>query len=286
MTASHSAQGGCIVRILDGGRLRAASYAAGSLAEAAVFEPDDGVYTLANTRNGGRVAGLDMHFDRLADSAAREGIPLRLDRSAVRTALRQMVGDSGWDDVRFRITIPRTGTPITLSIEPFAGLPPNTYVDGVRCVTVHDTVRFHAQSKTTAWLHLRVGISEHLPAGVTEGILCDSGGRMLEGISSNFYAVYHNAPRRVRTAADGVLPGIAQRILFSAAEGVCAVDLRAPECSEIDRFSEAFITSSSRDIVPVSEIDGIRIGEGRRGALTAELQRSYADWIARNLEPL
>ncbi|HUX11837.1 MAG TPA: aminotransferase class IV, partial [Spirochaetia bacterium] len=245
----------CLVRRLVSGRLEAADYSPDSLADAAAYEPDDGIYTLSNTRAGGKVAGIDFHFDRLEDSARRERIPLALDRSAVRRALRTMMQAAGGGDMRFRITVPREGDPITLSIEPFNGLPAEVYETGVRCITIHDTVRDRAESKTTAWLHKRAAISAHLAGGLAEAILCNAAGQMLEGTSSNFYAVYRQHPRIVRTAGTGVLLGIAQRFLFAAGGPICEMTREAPNAADLDLFEEAFITSSSRDIVPVVEID-------------------------------
>lgn len=281
-----SGRPGCLLRRLSESGLETAGYRADSLAEAAAYEPDDGIYTLANTRAGGKVAGLNLHFDRLEDSARREGIPLRLDRTAVRQGLRLMLHELGASDMRFRITVPRSGRPLSLSVEPFSGYPPEIYLDGIRCITVHDTVRTHAESKTTAWMHLRVTISSQLPAGVSEAILCDADGRMLEGTSSNFYAVPGGGRGTLRTAGEGVLAGTAQRILFESARGLCEVEREAPLAGELRLYSEAFITSSSRDIVPVVEIDGVRIGAGAPGTLTASLRQAYAVWIEKHLEPL
>jgi branched-subunit amino acid aminotransferase/4-amino-4-deoxychorismate lyase len=55
---------------------------------------------------------------------------------------------------------------------------------------------------------------------------------------------------------------------------------------DLARLSEAFITSSSRGIVPVVEIDGITIGAGVPGAYTRKLGEVYQAWVAQHLEPL
>ncbi|RMG90262.1 MAG: branched chain amino acid aminotransferase, partial [Chloroflexi bacterium] len=49
---------------------------------------------------------------------------------------------------------------------------------------------------------------------------------------------------------------------------------------------EAFLTSSSRAIIPIVEIDGVTIGEGRRGAITQQLQQAYHEWVQAHLEAL
>src|SRR5689334_25329694 len=96
----------CVINFLTPAGLEPASYNANSLADAVQYEPHDGVYTLANTFNHGKVLKLDAHLDRLEDSARRVNIPLKLDRLALRKALWQTIQQSGYDDVRYRITVP------------------------------------------------------------------------------------------------------------------------------------------------------------------------------------
>lgn len=67
------------------------------------------------------------------------------------------------------------------------------------------------------------------------------------------------------TAGAGVLPGIAQQIIFEIVPVILPVKREAVNVREIPQFSEAFISGSSRGIVPVVEIDGITLGIGRPG---------------------
>src|SRR5215813_11137984 len=98
----------CLIKILTPAGLQNAPYTADSLADAVKFEPHDGVYTVTNTYNTIQALKLDAHLNRLEDSARRENIPLALDRRMLRAALREMITQSGFGDVRFRITVPRT----------------------------------------------------------------------------------------------------------------------------------------------------------------------------------
>jgi len=268
--------------ILSPAGLQPAPYTADSLADAVQYEPADGVYTLSNTYNTFQVLKFDAHLDRLEDSARREGIPLKFDRPRLRAALRQMIADSGFGNVRFRITVPRAQPDhLILSIEPFKPYPPELYEHGVRCVTLPGSARQHPASKTTGWMHNRRSIA--LPPGIYEGLLVDEAGSILEGTSSNFYAILGD---ELRTAGEGVLPGIAQQIVFTVAPPILPVCKQPVNVRDIPQLSEAFITSSSRGIVPVVEIDGNRIGDGHPGARTLELRRAYLDWVGRNLEDL
>lgn len=60
----------------------------------------------------------------------------------------------------------------------------------------------------------------------------------------------------------------------------------APNIAELPRFNEAFLTSSSRSIIPIVEIDGHRLGSGLPGDKTRLLQAAYAEWVQTRLEQL
>ncbi|MEZ4667071.1 MAG: aminotransferase class IV [Anaerolineae bacterium] len=72
--------------------------------------------------------------------------------------------------------------------------------------------RQNPSAKTTGWMHDRDQVN--LPEGIFTGLLLDFEGKILEGMSSNFYAILNG---ELRTAGEGVLPGIAQQIIFEIA---------------------------------------------------------------------
>ena len=98
-------------------------YSADSLAEAVNHEPAQGVYTVTNTYQSTKTLKFDAHLDRLEDSAKRADIALKLDREHLCKAIRQMILESGFGDVRFRVTVP-SATPgnLILTIETFTPL--------------------------------------------------------------------------------------------------------------------------------------------------------------------
>ncbi|MGQ9907312.1 MAG: aminotransferase class IV [Candidatus Flexifilum sp.] len=274
----------CIVRILTPEGLHPAPYTADSLADAAQYEPHHGVYTITNTFQTTRVLKLSAHLDRMEDSARREGIPLQLNRPRLRAALRSLILESGWENVRFRITVPAEHPEqIILSLEPFRPLSAEVYERGVKLITLDHAVRQHPEAKTTDWMQDRVRFEQALPPGIFTGLLVDEQGFILEGLSSNFYAILDG---ELRTAGSGVLPGIAQQIVFEIAPPIIPLRRDPVHVTDIPQLSEAFITSSSRGIVPAVEINGQSIGNGAPGPITQALRAAYAEAIAPLLEEL
>ena len=260
-----------------------APYSAESLADAATKEPT-GVYTVARTYERNKALLLAEHLNRLERSAQLEGINVTLDRAALRAALRALIEQADYDESRFRITIPHDApTQPILSLEVYTPVAPEAIANGVRVITL-PLERHNPAAKTTAWMTTRRSVVESFPAGIYEGILISSQGALLEGTSSNFYAVKAGV---LRTAPDStVLSGIARQIVLTVAPDLLPVMLESIDISEITTLDETFITSSGRGLVPVVEIDGRRVGDGKPGPFTIKLRQRYENWAFDHLEPI
>jgi branched-chain amino acid aminotransferase len=273
-----------LIRVFSAAGLHDASYEAESLADAAHHEPQAGVYTVANTFDSTKTLKLASHWDRLEQSAQLAGITLHLDRPRVQAALRQMIEASGYGDVRFRVTVPQAQPDqLLLTIEPFKPLAPEIFQNGVKGITAPNSARENPAAKTTGWMHARQAYTQAMPEDIYETFLCDETGHVLEGLNSNFYAILAG---ELRTARDGVLMGISRQIVMQVAPPILAVNESPIHTMEIKQVSEAFLTSSSRGIVPVVEIDGITLGAGVPGPMTTALREAYQTWVMQHLEEL
>ncbi|MBZ0295853.1 MAG: aminotransferase class IV [Anaerolineae bacterium] len=271
----------CYIQVLGPQGLEEVSYQADTLQDAATYEPD-GIYTTTNTYNTFQTLKFDAHLDRMEDSARREGIPLTLDRPRLKSTLRQMIAAYDQGSVRFRITVPRDQPDhFIITLEPFQ--PPSAALiqAGVRCVTAPGMQRRNPSAKTNDWAQDRQQFEK--PEGVYEVLLVNGQQEILEGFSSNFYAILDDV---MRTARQDVLAGIAQQVVFAVAPDIIPVQHKAIRTADLPRTSEAFITSSSRGIVPVVEIDSIQLGDGKPGPYTRALREAYGLWVQTHLEDL
>jgi branched-subunit amino acid aminotransferase/4-amino-4-deoxychorismate lyase len=266
--------------ILTAGVLQPTPYRVRSLAEGVTHEPP-GVYTVARTFHGRFALLLDAHLDRLEESARLSGIVLDLDRRRLRAALRDLINRAGFEESKFRITVPREAPENTyLALEPLQPVSPALLERGVAVITV-PIRRANPVVKTTDWMAQRRATYDSLPDGVYEGIMCDERGCLLEGLSSNFYGVLSGA---LRTAGDGVLAGITRKAIFEIAPTVLPLELDPVSSAEIADLSEAMLSSSSRGILPITVIDGRLVGSGQVGPVVTALRRRYEEWAEAHLE--
>jgi branched-chain amino acid aminotransferase len=277
-----NAENSILTFVLDGDDLVPTAYTAGSLAEAVAYEPA-GVYTVARTFHGDRALLLDAHLDRLEQSARFVGLPVALDRVRLRAALRDLLHRASYPDSKFRITIPHEQPEhIFLAVGPYEPVPEAVQRDGAHVITV-SLERVNPVAKTTAWMSIRQPAYDSLTPGGYEGIITTPDGVLLEGMSSNFYAVLDGV---LRTAGDGVLEGITRRAIYEIVRGVLRLQPDALCRADIPRLSEAMLTSSGRGVVPITAIDGQPVGDGCVGPVVMELRARYAAWAEAHLEPI
>lgn len=263
--------------------LAAVAFSAGSLQDAAKHEARAGVYSVGRTYQRTKSLLFDQHVSRLEDSARRQGFSLRCDPIRMRAALRQMILESDYGDVRFRISAAADAPDETLlSIEPFQPPSAKLIERGARCITSSER-RIIPASKSSEWMHRRRALEAARPADIYETFLRDRQGNLLEGASSNVYVILDG---ELRTAPTGVLAGISRMVVLAVCESVVPLRAVAPNIADIDRFSEIFLSSGSRGIIPVVELDGMPIGAGSVGATTLALRAAYQRWVDDRLEEL
>lgn len=260
------------------------------LRDASGLERPGGVYAAFGAVSG-RVVRLSSHLDRLEDSSRRVGFRLRLDRSLVRSELCELLQRAGLESARIRISVhpedfeSNLPAPLLVAMEPYDGPSPELRAHGVSCRTAEHAARINPRAKQTSWLAGRSRLGSDEPDEEPyEWLLCSDDGRILEGASSNFYAVLGSGPgRSLYTAADGVLHGVSRTIVLDIVPHFLPVILEAPRLEDLGRMSEAFLSSASRTIVPIVEIDGRPVCEGVPGDTTKALIEEY-DLRAKELE--
>jgi branched-chain amino acid aminotransferase len=250
-----------------------------SLAAASAALPD-GAYTTLRTYGGRRVVRLDRHLARLEESVALQGRPATVDQPAARTAVSGALDATGFPESRLRLTFapPR----LFVAAEAFRPLPPSLYRRGVACVTL-PLRRENPRAKDTRFIAAAHDAYARLPAGTEEGLLVADDGSLLEGLSSNFFGVVEGV---LRTEQERVLLGVTRSLVLEVAAAVLPLEPRAVRRGELERLDEAFLTSVSREVLPVVRIDGRPVGGGRVGARTRRVMDGFASLVAREAERL
>ena len=250
-----------------------------SLAAASSSLPE-GAYTSLRTYGGSGVVRLAQHLARLEETVALKGMPGRLDPAAARAAIGKALAAEAHAESRVRLTFvpPR----LFVAVESFAPLPEHLYQDGVACVTL-DLQRDNPHAKDTRFIATARDAYARLPEGVEEALLLAPDGAVLEGLSSNFFAIREGA---LRTEEARVLAGVTRALAIEVASSLLPLRRVAIQRDELPLLDEAFVTSVSREVLPVVRIDGRPVGEGRVGPRTRAILQAFRALVARERETL
>jgi branched-chain amino acid aminotransferase len=263
----------------------------------------DAVFEVFRTY-GGRPFALDEHLLRLRKSAERVFIHLPVDDATLRGEIEAAVAaaaladglargegaraDSEW---YVRVVVTRGSGPLSLDpqtavkplrvvlVEPVVPPARDAYVQGIALATVavRRTVdgTSAAGAKVTNYLSNLLALREAKAQGAQEALVLDARGHVVEGASSNVFAVRDGAVATPPESA-GILVGITREHVIRAARALgTALEERELLPPDIYGADEVFITSSIREILPVVRVDGRAIGGGTVGPVTRALHRRF-----------
>lgn len=254
---------------------------AASLDEATLLT-GHGTYSVFRLYPGRRVLRIGCHLERMRRSAVGLGHPYSLTDEWLRGATRRAVAAAGFEMPRVRLTVPYEAPDAAIiALEPFEPPPSHLVDQGVR-VAVSRLQRENPRVKDSRFIETRQRLRE-AQGDAYEVLLCDEDGAILEGTTSNFYAVRNGA---LYTAGEGVLEGVSRSILLEVAPTILPVFMRPVRLDDLPEVREAMLTSASRGVVPIVQIGDARIGPGVPGPVTARLRARYDAQVEAELEPL
>lgn len=238
-----------------------------------------GLYTTFRTFAGRtKVIGLRTHLDRLYVPAKAQGIVPAIRRPIdLRATLSHLLQRFDAPEARVRLILDTSAEPGTIYVmlQPLKMLPTEVYQHGVR-VEVSRSSRQMPVLKRTAFISESAFDRTRLSGEIFE-ILLTNKGRILEGMTSNFFYVRDDV---LCTAGRGVLIGVTRQMVITLAkEQGIKFCIKALKLNDIALVEEAFITSSSRGIVPVIQIDTQRIANGEIGEMTRKLMTLYEESV-------
>lgn len=253
------------------------------------FTRSDATYDVVGVW-GSRFFRLEDHLDRFLAGAAKLRLDPGLGKDEIRAVLIECVRRAELSEAYVEMIVTR-GMPPAGSRDP--RLATNKFLAfAIPYVWIADeaqrkkglnlaigrTRRISPESvdptiKNYHWLDLTVSLLEALDNGAESVLLLDSQGRVTEGPGFNLFAVKDG---RIATPESGVLLGITRRTVLELAEEL-AIPARAGVLSKADleTAEELFITSTAGGVMPVTSLEGEKVGNGQIGAITTQIHDLY-----------
>lgn len=266
--------------------VRNGNAAAPSIAKDKLLKDYGGAYTTARTVDQVSIFELDMHCQRLYDTATsilQRELPVSSQGSSPGEVARSFLERAGVDGVKllirkemstalnylgavgsaaeYQVTILLTWdtvgphTPDGRGFDLFTYVQPMPCIDAMVDVEAHRASRKNPTIKDVQWVIDRQHLEElQRKAGVNEVLMFDGDGSVSEGLQTNFFAVSPDGA--LLTAPDErVLAGTVRKVVLKVAkENGIPVRMECPSIHDLASWESCFICSTSRLVKPIREV--------------------------------
>lgn len=219
---------------------------------------------------------LDDYLDRFMQSAAMLNLELPSDKAQLKSGIYELIAANNAMDGAIRLVATGGYAPDGYSPEspnliilqhPLPKYPDAYYQDGVKLLSkVYQ--REIPRAKTINYLMGITAIPQLKAANAIE-VLYHDGRFLRETVRANFFLV--TPEDTLITPADKILMGVTRKTTLGVARQMMRVEEREVGVEEMQTAKEAFLTSSTRGVMPVVKVDDLLIGNGRPGVFTQKL---------------
>lgn len=226
-----------------------------------------GVYSTLRTVQKNKIFQFSFHLNRLVESYSLSRNSFQFDINKIRNPLNKIIHEYPAEEIRIRIHIPLNEPEKCFIILDALSTPGKlAYENGV-CVNTNNLTRNNPKAKITSFIQKSEKIKKFCKENnLEESIILSPGKKLLEGLSSNFFAVQN---KQIFTADDEVLSGATRDIILDeATKKNFVINFTPINYGQIENIEEAFISSTSRGLLPVIKIDDKQVGDGKPGKIT------------------
>ena len=233
---------------------------------------------------GGRFFLIDKHIDRLFSSAKRLNLNIDPSRERIKDIAYGLKKKNGLKECAVRLIVTggktiksrsygKNSTFIALS-QNIKTPPEDCYQRGVELLTLNYK-RPLPEVKHNNYL-VPVHQKDRLKSEDKFDFLYLNEGRVSEAVTSNFFLIKNG---KVITPENGILKGVTRGVVIDLVEDRFILEEREVELEELKEADEAFLTSTSKEVLPVVGVDDFKIGSGEVGERTKEIMSLFKDKV-------
>jgi D-alanine transaminase len=247
----------------------------------------DGVYEVIAVQNG-ELIDLEPHFERLDRSLREISIGAPMSRRALAMVIDEVARRNAVHNgiVYLQVTrgvaprdhgFPKNAKPALVITARNTRPKTQQQQRGVSVITLPDLRWKRCDIKSVALLPNVLGKQKAVDAGAYEAWMIDDDGNVTEGTASNAWIVTDKDELVTRHTDTAILSGVTRLAVraLAAEHGLTLVE-RAFSAAEAKAAREAFLTSTTSNVMPVVRIDDARIGDGKPGPVTRHLGKLYS----------
>jgi branched-chain amino acid aminotransferase len=224
---------------------------------------------------------MDEHLTRLYRSADLIALEMPFTREFVADIVRAIIERNSYKHASVRLLVtggvsddgiyPSGQATLAVLITELGERDIQLFERGIKLITTR-LQRNIPEAKTSSYATAIHALKEAARCGATDALYVNTQDQVLEGTRSNFFIFLGDTLVTPRT---GVLKGVTRDVVLALAERHFKIEERPISLSELAYADEAFVTSSSKEITPVIQVDDQVIGNGEVGPRTYKLEQLF-----------
>lgn len=248
-----------------------------------------GVFDLLRTYDG-KLFKLHEHVLRLERSAALIGLELPWSTAEIEAIARATYMRNTIANATIRIIVtggaaddfmtPQQRPTLIVMVNPIGIPAPEQQSHGVKVITTR-IERMMPTVKSLNYITAIMAMQAARRVGAVEAIYRTADDRITEGTRANFFIFRDN---RLITPQTDVLGGITRDVVLEIAGDDFEVVEAPLFYADLATCDEAFLTSSTKEILPVTQIDDLTIGQGKPGPNTRKLIELFSAYVKLNAD--
>ncbi len=232
---------------------------------------------------------LQEHLERLYRSAQLLELDLPYSREYIANIISQVIEHNPYQHASLRILVTGgesddgvlpSGQPLlAILISQLGERDMQRFARGIKVITSR-LGRATPEAKSSNYIAAIRSLKNARSRDAEDALFVNEQGHVLEGTRSNFFVFRGNT---LITPNAGILLGVTRNVVLNLArqDNRFAIEERAISLDELSQVDEAFITSSSKEITPVIQVDGLPIGVGKPGPGTYGLEQRFIAMVER-----
>ncbi|KQB99069.1 aminotransferase class IV [Pedobacter sp. Hv1] len=242
-----------------------------------------GIFDFLKTINGQPIF-IENHFDRFYNSAKELGLTIGYDRESLLNAVKALMEKNN---------MPNSGIKFILT----GGFSADGYTIGEPNLVItqspfeYDTTAFDKGTTLVTYNHQRqlaviktidylqaIRLQPYIKQNNADDVLYHDNGMIRECPRANFFMV---KDQRIISPKTAILKGITRSKVLDMTVADFSIVEEDFTLEDLAKADEAFITSSTKNVLPVLEIDGQKVGDGKPGKITRQLNEQFTALIQR-----
>ncbi|HEY1009578.1 MAG: aminotransferase class IV [Daejeonella sp.] len=231
----------------------------------------------------GKPVFLEDHLDRFYSSAEQMRLPVKLSRNDLTAQITALLDKNKLSDSGVRITLTGGYSPDGFNIASSSNIiitqqefeVNRDFEKSIHLMT-YDYQRQFALAKTLDYLKA-IWLQPVLKEAGADDILYHDNGMLRECPRANFFLI--NEKDEILTSKTNILKGVTRKHILQLKTGNFKIEERELTMDDLRHAKEAFISSTTKNILPVTKVDGRVLGDGTPGPVTRALMAEFDQYV-------